>query len=124
MNTPAHIKKLEIILASVLTLVFLGIAVAFFGFSYFKFKTPIQKVEFTPQGSNAMVVNVQSSTPLKTRVEYGTSDIYLNSSDEAEAFQTSQTHTIWGLLPEKKHFYRVVAVDESGQSYTTKFYQY
>lgn len=123
MNT-AKSKKIEIILATLLTVLFLALAAGFWGYSYFKFKTPIKKVEFVPQGTTSMTINITSSQPLKTKVEYGTSDYYLNSSTETDTFQTSQSHTIWGLLPEKPHFFRIVAQDESGKEYKTKFYQY
>jgi len=119
-----HTKKLEIILASIFTLLFLAVAGAFAAYSYVNFKTPIKKVEFTQQGKDSVVVTVASSSPVKTRVEYGTSDLYLNATAPAEQFETTQTHVVWGLLPGKKHFFRVIAMDESGKSYTTKFYQF
>ncbi|HSX39273.1 MAG TPA: hypothetical protein VLI92_01645 [Candidatus Saccharimonadales bacterium] len=117
-------KKLEIVLATVFSLLFLVLAAALAGYSYFKFYSPVKLVSFSRPDSSTVVVNITSATPVKTKVEYGTSDLYLNATDADEAFQTTQSHTIWGLLPGKTHFFRVIAKDSDGKTYFTKFYQY
>ncbi len=64
----------------------------------------------------------QTRFPARTRIEYGTSLYSLNSLDVSKDYLSSHTLGFLGILPDKKHFFRVVTEAENGRTYATKFY--
>lgn len=117
-------KKLETILAFVLTSLFLSIAILFEFYYYASTRTPLKNIEVVPNGKSSVIINVVSTVPVKTKIEYGTSTLYLTSTPEDVDYNVEHKDLVWGLLPDKTHYFRVVAQDQNGKQYASNFYQY
>lgn len=110
------------------TLILVVVVFSAFGLllSYYVFNDvlglPFKNITYRKYDDNLIGIKWESKTPLKTKVEYGTSQIYLNDTDYHETFETSHSVQVKGLLPGKDHYIRLVAEDAQGQKYTTPFF--
>lgn len=114
----------EKLVAGLFTLVFLGLAVAIGLYSYFTTKTPFKDVKILPYGAGSVLVRIKSDTPIKTKIEYGTSQVYLNETTMSVDFKTEDIQLVAGLLPDKQHFFRVIGFSPKGTKFVSEFYQY
>ncbi len=99
---------------------FLGILVGYFFLSDFA-SGPFTKVSYTDSGRN-LYIEWETRFPAKTQVEYGTSEIYVNETSLSEGYETLHKAYVGGLLPDKAHYFRLVAEDEFGQRFFSPFY--
>jgi len=115
--------KREVVLSAVLSAFFLTIAIAMLVYYYFSSWTPFEYVHIKPSGmGQALEIEVQTKVPTKVKVEYGTSDVYLNSTEITNSFSKEHNIPIASILPERKHYVRVTAVTEKGKEYQSHFY--
>jgi hypothetical protein len=106
------------VLVSLIVFVLLWLSALYF---YNNFGGPI-KVSFDTLGDSSVRVTWKSSFPAKTRVEYGTATYYNNSTEINEEYGTEGDHVVSGLLPDKGHAFKVVAYDENGKVYSSRFH--
>ena len=100
----------------------LGVLVGYYMFTDV-FGGPFQNVSYAAVNGSALMIEWETSFPARTRVEYGTSEIYLNETDLSDTFETDHDVALGGLLPGAKHVFRLVAEDNAGQKFTSPFYQ-
>lgn len=82
---------------------------------------PFANVSYAYEGSE-MKIEWETRFPARTRVEYGTSQVYLNETDMSSTFGTKHAVDVDGLLPDKPHFFRLIAEDNTGQKHISTFY--
>lgn len=116
-----EIKK-GLMVSSVLTALFLIVAVGLLAFYFYTNLYPFSDINVISAGKMRAEIQVKTRVPTKYKVEYGTSDLYLNETQVTTDYATQHESTISGLIPEKQHFIRVVAYDQSGKEYRSKFF--
>ena len=114
--------KKELIISIVLATLFLAISVGIIGFYYYKNLFPFSKVNIAKQPAGNVKVEFATQIPVKAKVEYGTTDVYVNSTETTESYDNYHSKTIEGLLPKKDHYFRLVVWDEMGNEYKSNFY--
>ena len=94
-----------------------------FGYYLFSdaFRSPFNNISYAYEGSE-MKIEWETKFPARTRVEYGTSQIYLNETDLTDNFETEHEAEVIGLLPGKPHFFRLIAEDNTGEKHISTFY--
>ena len=107
-----------------LTTVFLVISLVLVGTYYYKNIFPFRSVKIENTPAQSVEVEINTIVEVKAKIEYGTSQLYLNETQETSEATKTQTIEISGLLPAKEHFLRVVATDSGGRHYTSKFYSF
>ena len=122
-ETKKQHSKRVIIVSALLSTFFLTLAAGLFLYSQIKFWTPFQEVNLTTTSLGQEInVDFKTKVPSKIKVEYGTSDMYLNETEPTEIFDMSHDVAISSVLPNKKHFVRLIAYTEEGKSYTSDFF--
>ena len=104
----------------VITFSTLGVLLGYYLFSD-TFRGSFNNVSYAYEGSE-MKVEWETKFPARTRIEHGTSQIYLNETDFTESFETTHATEVIGLLPGKPHFFRLIAEDNTGEKYISDFY--
>lgn len=79
-------------------------------------------VVYAYSGDEFMKVAVDTKEPMRTYIEYGTSTEILNRKNISRTFETHHYVDLNGLLPGKKHVFRIVAEDNTGVLYKSGFY--
>jgi hypothetical protein len=116
-------KKKENILAAVITTISLTATLALLAYTYYQNWTPFRQVRAqTINAGQGLQVSAVTKVPVKTKLEYGTSTIYLNSVEATHEAKKEHSLTVSGVLPNKKHYVRLVAYTEGGKQYTSDFY--
>ncbi len=110
-------------ICTILTITFLAIAGGLALYSYVKFWTPIETVAVVKNTlGQTLGVTIKTKVPAKVYAEYGTSAWYLNATKPTQEYQNEQVITVASILPDRKHFVRVVATTENGKEYKSEFY--
>ena len=113
-------KELNISIVSVVLI--LALFMILTGFYYYKKYFPFSNVNLAKQPAGNVKVEFATKIPVKSKIEYGTTDVYVNSTDTTENYEKSHLKTVDGLLPEKNHYFRLVVWDENGNEYKSNFY--
>ena len=99
-----------------------------FGFSLYWFVStyvpngPVAALTYKKLGESAAVIHWETKFPAKTKLEYGTSEIYPNSLIVSDAYALDGRQSILALLPGRKHVFRIVAEDKTGKTHVSPFY--
>ena len=109
-------KKTSLLMAIILSI--LGILI---GYYVVGFNEPFSKVVYASVGNN-IEIEWKTDIPTMAKVEYGTSPTFLNETQPTSMYKQDHGTLLLGLLPGKSHVFRLVAIDESGQTYTSRFY--
>lgn len=112
-------KTLILVVAAFATL---GVLVGYYMFADV-FGGPFQNVSYAAVSTSGLKIAYETKVPVRTRVEYGTNEFYLNETELTDTFETEHDVSVSGLLPGAKHVFRIVAEDNTGQRYTSPFYQ-
>jgi len=110
-----------IVIMSMVVLFFLGFAVFWYFYTYVP-TGPLEELSYQKLGDSAAVVTWKTKFPAKTRIEYGTSQMYRNSLIVSDAYALDGGQSLLALLPGKKHVFRIVAEDKAGRVYFSPFY--
>ncbi|MFA6981474.1 MAG: hypothetical protein WC243_00390 [Patescibacteria group bacterium] len=116
-------KRFEIVVFAFLVsiLLIMGVGVVLYRIS--PLWSPFRLVEAqTRNFGQAVKVVFESNIPLKTRLEYGTSDVYLNTTEESEEYKTKHEVYVASVLPERKHYIKLVGYSENGKVYESGFF--
>lgn len=127
LNNHEHDHELQNQAATLSTIVVAFVIVGIVGWilltnAYFNKTSPITKINYKVLGNNLMRIEWESDIPVKTKVEYGTSPLYTNKTNVSNDYSVLGSNLIVGLLPDKQHFFRIIAQDINGNVYTTKYY--
>jgi hypothetical protein len=114
--------KKELLISLVMSFMFLSLCIILLAYYYYTNLFPFSAVNVEPLGTYQARVEIRSKIPLKTKVQYGTSDIYFNETEMSPYYTQAKEELVEGLLPNKNHYFRVIAIDEGGKEYTSKFY--
>jgi hypothetical protein len=106
--------------AIVMTSVFIFVAVNVFSYTR-SAKNRRFKSNYKVLGESSVRVFWSHEVPVKSRVEYGTTEEYLNSTDPSSTYSEKGHVLVSGLLPNKPHVFRLVSYDEKGNEYSSKF---
>jgi hypothetical protein len=106
----------------VVTFATLGVLIGYYLFSG-AFGNPFKNVTYAAVNGSSVQIAWETSFPARTRVEYGTSDIYLNETQLTPTFEVSHDVDLDGLLPDRSHLFRLVAEGDTGQKYISVFYK-
>jgi hypothetical protein len=87
------------------------------------FSNPFKNVTYAAGNSTELRIAWETEFPAKTRVQYGTSTIYLNETEISSSYGTDHDVDLEGLLPGKTHLFRLIAEDSSGQKHISPFYE-
>jgi len=92
---------------------------------YTQLWTPFKRIEIekTLRGTE-IIVKVESKMPIKTSVEYGTSQgcLLKATSRNSDELKKENNIKISYVLPEKNHFVRVVAITQDGKEFKSQFF--
>lgn len=114
--------KKELIVSLIASLLFLSAGIFILGYYYYQNLFPFSKIDIKQVNENQAAVYIASRIPLKTSVQYGTSDYYFNETPLTSNFTKTKVETLEGLLPSRSHYFRILAWDENGKQYYSKFY--
>lgn len=110
------------LIAGIITTSCLVIAGFLLLFVFAKRLAPFEYVHAeTNKLGQSISVALTTKRPVRTRVEYGTTKMYLNAVEGDATYKTEHNIVIPGVLP-KKHYLRVIAYTENGKEYKTDFY--
>lgn len=116
-------KKKDTVLAALVSTVSLTAALGLLVYSYYENWTPFRVVNAeTINSGQALKVEFSSKIPVKTKIEYGTSEMYLNSTEITPELKEEHNVVVSGIIPSTKHFLRLVAYTESGKEYKSDFF--
>jgi len=92
---------------------------------YAQLWTPFKNIEIekTLRGSE-LIVRFESKVPVRTMVEYGTSRECLLEARmrDPEELKREDSIKISYILPEKKHFVRIVGTTQDGKEFKSQFF--
>lgn len=114
--------RMETFAAIGLSVVFLSLAALFEVYAYFLNKTPFSVVTVTKISSEAVALEIKTDFPMKTKVQYGTSELYLNETEMSPELKTTDKKVVWGLLPNRPHYFRLIGETKGGKVFASKFY--
>ena len=106
----------------VVTFATLGVLIGYYLFSDV-FSNPFKNVTYAAVDDTELRIVWETEFPAKTRVQYGTSSVYLNETIMGLAYDTEHSVDLEGLLPGKPHLFRLIAEDSSGQKHISPFYK-
>lgn len=87
------------------------------------FLGPFKRVSYAMLSPSSVELALETRSPMRTRVEYGTSKDFVNQKRISPIYTTEHSVSIDGLLPGKPHMVRFVAEDQAGRVYFSDFYQ-
>ena len=112
----------ELLISIALTILVLAVTMGVVGLYYYKSLFPFSNVNIAKQPTGNVKVEFATKIPVKSKIEYGTTDVYVNSTETTGNYEMSHLTTIDGLLPKKDHYFRLVVLDEKGNEYMSNFY--
>lgn len=112
-------RTLTLVIISFATL---GVLVGYYLFSGV-FKGTFQNVTYAAADSSNLRIEWETKFPARTRVEYGTNEIYLNETSFTSEYSMDHGISLEGLLPDKAHVFRLIAEDNTGKKFMSPFYQ-
>lgn len=114
--------KRKLYISALLSTLFLIISATLLIYSYIKTWSPFSKVYAQTSSINGVItVRFETKVPVKAFVEYGTSQIYLNKTETTNEYKKTHRIPVANVLPERKHFVRIIAQTTQGKEYTTDF---
>lgn len=114
--------KKELIISLIASLLFLSAGIFILGYYYYQNLFPFSRVDIKQVTDSQAAVYIESRIPVKTAVQYGTSDFYFNETQPTQNYTKTKLETLEGLLPSRSHYFRILAWDENGKQYYSKFY--
>lgn len=114
--------KSKTLLMLVLVLSVVGVLIGYY-VSGSIFNAPFEDVSVDVLGQSTVRVNFKTSFPAKTKVVYGTSDMYTNEQIISSAFTRDHEVYLKSLLPEKDHIIKLVAEEVGGREHTSPVYK-
>ncbi len=116
-------RKSRVLIAAFISSIVVTVGLCVIGFTYFFTLSPFKAVYAkTNNSGQAIRVAFKTTVPTKTRVEYGTSRLYLNTTEIADIWAEEHEWFIPNTLPNRTHYVRFVAYTEQGKEYTSGFY--
>lgn len=100
----------------------LGVLIGYYLFSDV-FGSPFKNITYAATNGTELKITWETSFPAKTRVQYGTSSVYMNETGMSFAYETEHDVDLEGLLPGKTHLFRLIAEDSTGQKHISPFYK-
>lgn len=85
---------------------------------------PFKTIEIHKRAGIESEVYIEALVPLKTKIEYGTSEEFFIGTNVTDEYSTHQTLTVSGLIPNKLHYYKVLGWDKKGTKYESKVFSY
>ncbi len=113
-----------LIVSVLLCFLFLIGGVVLLKYYYTTYIFPFKTIEIHKKGDIESEVYIESLVPLKTKIEYGTSEEFLIGTNVSDEYSTQQSLTVSGLLPDKTHYYKVLGWDKNGIRYESKIFNY
>jgi len=94
-------------------------------YTYTQLWTPFRKIEIekTLKGTE-LIVKFESKIPVKTVIEYGTNQMCLvkTRSKNGGELKEKDSIKISYILPEKRHFVRILATTQDGKEFKSQFF--
>lgn len=100
----------------------LGVLIGYYLFSDV-FGGAFKNVTFAATNDSAVKIEWETNFPARTKVEYGTSEFYLNETNLTSEYDMEHDIEIGGLLPDKDHVFRLIAEDDRGNKHMSDFYK-
>ena len=126
-KTEALIKELRMLKHGTLALVVVVFAVIGVLSGYYissdTFLGPFKKVSYAMTSPSTIELALETRSPMRTRIEYGTSTDYVNQKQVSPSYSMVHEVSLDGLLPGKAHMVRFVAEDQSGKLHVSEFYK-
>lgn len=117
------LKRLDVMIFAFLISMLMLISVGTIMYKMSPVWSPFRLVEAESKNlGQAVKVSFVSNVPLKTRMEYGTSNIYLNSTKECEEYKTEHEVYVANVLPERTHYVKLIGYDANGKVYESTFF--
>lgn len=87
------------------------------------FSGPFKNVSVDLLGESSVRVSFETKSPAKTKVQYGTNDIYMNEVSVSSDFSSEHDIDLKNLLPQRLHMIKLFAKEASGREYLSPVYK-
>lgn len=107
----------------VIILSFLGITIGYY-VSGGVLKSDFSNVSFDQISKSSIDISFDTAEPTKTKIMYGTTDMYMNEKVVNSKFSTQHTVRLDSILPGVLHKFRFIAEDVNGNQHVSKMYEF